>query len=542
MKRNLLIVASLLMLISLKVSAQNERILLFECFTNASCGPCASQNPALDALINNNADRIAAIKYHMNWPGPNDPMYVHNPTDNNARRTVYNVSSVPHTVVDGNRFAGLPSGINQNTVNQWLTVTSPVDMRLTYEVDEAANIITVNVMGRALEDIPGSVKLYVGVIEREIHYNTPPGSNGERDFYAVMKKLLPTSSGTTLGQLQAGSYFAYSFTWELANVYNNDQLDAIVWIQNPDTKVVHQACKSSQSIETYYANEAAVDNITNVKKMNCSGEAEPKVVLSNFGSNALTSAELEVLVNGEAVKTVEWTGNIATFGSETVDLGQISFPVEEENQLEVRIKGVNNLDDEAPSNNVTTTIIKQAYQAIGKVIKVNIRTDDNPEETTWKVTKISTGEVIQEGGPYSEPNTMIVETLEITADGCYDFTIYDAGGNGLSGSSVYGLRAGSATMFSGSRFGDSESNEFFYEVTADVEENLVSGTSIYPNPTSGMINIVCKGQQTVTVINMVGQKVFESPCDGRLQIDMKAFGTGVYAVIVGNETQRVVVK
>ena len=276
--------------------------------------------------------------------------------------------------------------------------------------------------------------------------------------------------------------------------------------------------------------------------MNCSGEAEPKVVLSNFGSNALTSAELEVLVNGEAVKTVEWTGNIATFGSETVDLGQISFPVEEENQLEVRIKGVNNVDDEAPSNNVTTTIIKQAYQAIGKVIKVNIRTDDNPEETTWKVTKISTGEVIQEGGPYSEPNTMIVETLEITADGCYDFTIYDAGGNGLSGSSVYGLRAGSATMFSGSRFGDSESNEFFYEVTADVDENLVSGTSIYPNPTSGMINIVCKGQQTVTVINMVGQKVFESPCDGRLQIDMKAFGTGVYAVIVGNETQRVVVK
>ena len=52
MKRNLLIVASLLMLFSLKVNAQNDRILLFECFTNASCGPCAAQNPALDALIN----------------------------------------------------------------------------------------------------------------------------------------------------------------------------------------------------------------------------------------------------------------------------------------------------------------------------------------------------------------------------------------------------------------------------------------------------------------------------------------------------------
>ena len=65
MKRFTIILASLLMLVSLQLKAQNERILLFECFTNASCGPCAQQNPALDALINANADRVAAIKYHM---------------------------------------------------------------------------------------------------------------------------------------------------------------------------------------------------------------------------------------------------------------------------------------------------------------------------------------------------------------------------------------------------------------------------------------------------------------------------------------------
>ena len=299
MKKNLLIVASLLMLFSLKVSAQNERILLFECFTNASCGPCASQNPALDALINANADRIAAIKYHMNWPGANDPMYLHNTIDNNARRSVYEINSVPHTVVDGTRYNGMPSGINQNAVNQWLTAESPIEMRLSYDVDEAANTITVHVTGRASEAVSGSIKLFVGVIEREIHYSTPPGSNGERDFYAVMKKLLPSSSGITISPLQAGSYFAYNFTWELANVYNNDQLDAIAWVQNHDTKVVYQACKSSQNIVPFYANEAKVSDITNVKGRNCSGLIEPRVLLTNFGSNPLTTAEIEVLVNGE---------------------------------------------------------------------------------------------------------------------------------------------------------------------------------------------------------------------------------------------------
>ena len=542
MKKNLLLVASLVMLFSLKINAQNERILLFECFTNASCGPCASQNPALDALINNNADRIAAIKYHMNWPGPNDPMYLHNPGDNNARRTVYNINAVPHTVVDGTRYNDMPSGLNQNTVNQWLTAASPFEMRLSYEMDEAANTITVHVMGRATETVPGTVKLYVGVIEREIHYASAPGSNGERDFYSVMKKLLPSSSGTNLGNMEAGSYFAYNFTWELANVYNNDQLDAIAWIQNPDTKVVYQAVKSSQNIEPYYVNEAQVSNVTNVKKMNCSGLAKPQVLLTNNGSNTLTSAEMEVFVNGESIKTITWTGNMATFASETVDLGEISFPVVEENTLEVKIKSINNAQDEFSNNDVTDLTIKQAYQAIGKMIKVNIRTDENPQETTWKVTKISTGEVIQEGGPYTEPNTMYIDTLVIEADGCYDFTIYDAGGDGLTGSAVYGLRAGSSTMFSGSRFEDSESTEFSYEVTADVEENTYQHANIFPNPTSGLVNIVSEGRQKVTIYNMVGQCIFEGQCDGELQIDMKYYGAGIYAVKVGNETQRIVVK
>lgn len=542
MKKTVLFAASLLMLFSLKVSAQNERILLFECFTNTSCGPCAQQNPALDALIDANADRVAAIKYHMSWPGSNDPMYLHNTADNNARRGVYNINAVPHTVVDGTRYSGLPSGLNQNTVNQWLTVESPFEMRLSYEVDEVANTITVNVMGRASQSVPGNIKLFVGVIEREIHYTSAPGTNGERDFYNVMKKLLPTSSGVTISPIHEGSYFAYSFTWELENVYNNDQLDAIAWVQNQDNRTVYQACKSSQSFEPFYSNEAGVTDITNVKKMNCSGDAEPKVVLSNYGSNPLTTAELDVYVNDELLKTVTWNGNIATFGSETVDLGEINFPVEAENQLEVRVKSVNNSDDEADGNNVASFTVKQATQTVGKIVKVNIRTDANPQETTWKVTKISTGEIIQEGGPYEEANTMYTEELNLTRDGCYDFTIYDAGGDGLTGNGIYGLRAGSSTLFTGGRFEDSESTEFHYEVTADVEENLGQTASLYPNPTSDILYILSEGKQNVSIYNMVGQCVFEGLCDDEMLIDMKQFGTGVYVVKVGNETQRVVVK
>ena len=542
MKKLIFIFASLLMLISLSMHAQNNRVLLFECFTNTGCGPCAQQNPGLDALISANSDNIAAIKYHMSWPSDSDPMYLHNTADNNSRKGVYSINAVPHTVVDGIRFSNQPVYLNQSMVNQYLSIESPYEMRLSYDVDETAGTITMYVMGRASQAITGNLKLYVGVIEKEIHFNSAPGPNGERDFYSVMKKLLPSASGTVIGSVEAGDYFTYSFSWEYANVYNVDQLDAIAWIQNTNTKEVIQACKSSTTMQPFFANEAMVSGISNVKKTNCSGEAQPLVVLSNYGSNPLTTAVLEVLVNDELLKTITWTGNLATTESTIVDLGDIAFTVEDDNVLEVRVQSVNGVDDEAPDNDVTTFTIKGAPENVNTTLKLSIRTDSNPQETTWKVTDLATGEVVLEGGPYDQANHAYNETLTIETDGCYDFTIYDAGGDGLAGSGLYGLKSNGTTLFSGKDFGYSESHEFSYTITVGAEENNAIVTHVYPNPTTGMVSIVSEGEWTVTIYNMAGQRVYEGLGKGYLQIDMSAFDAGIYAVKVGNETQRIIVR
>ncbi|MBR1514173.1 MAG: Omp28-related outer membrane protein [Bacteroidales bacterium] len=542
MKKVTIFVASLMLLFALKTNAQNERMLLLESFTNTGCGPCALYNPAMDALIAANPDKIVAIKYHVSWPSANDPMYLHNTSENGARTSYYGVTAVPHVVIDGNRFDGAPNQINQNIINQLQAIESPVEMRLGYEIDEAANTITVHVMGLTSQALTGNIKLYVGVIEKEIHFNSAPGPNGERDFYSVMKKLLPSSSGESLGALEAGDFFAASYTWELANIYDMSQVSAIAWIQNTNTKEVYQACGESESFQPFFANEASVSDVSNVKSTNCSGEAEPKVVLTNFGSNTLTSAELEVFVNGVKIKTVPWTGNLPTYVSQTVELGAISFAVEEENLLEVRINSVNGGTDEAVSNNIASCSIKGAPENIGSVLRLSLRTDTDPEQTTWKVTNLNTGEVVLEGGPYTEPNTMHNITLDITGDGCYDFTIYDAGGDGFTGVGLYGLKAGGTTLFSGREFTDSESNEFSYEVTASTDETPSVATNIYPNPTSGMVNIVGEGEQNVVIYNMAGQRVFEGVSKGYLQIDMTAYGAGIYAITVGNETQRIIVR
>ena len=535
--------ASLMLLFALKLNAQSERVLLFECFTNTGCGPCAGQNPALDALINNNSDRVAAIKYHVNWPSSSDPMYLHNTLDNGSRISYYGVNSVPHTVVDGNRFGDMPSGLNQSMINNWLAIPSPIDMRLEYVVDAAANTITVHVMGMALEDVNSLVRLYVGVIEREIHYASAPGSNGERDFYNVMKKLLPNAGGTLVGDsMEAGDYFAYSFTWELANIYDMNQLDAIAWVQCGGTKEVYQACLSSENFEPYFDNDAAVTNLSHVKFMNCSGSTHPMVELTNYGSNALTTAELEILVNGTSVSTVTWNGNLSTYETAVVDLGELSIPVEDENTLEVSVLSVNGTDDQSSLNNVVSMTFLAAKEVVAKTLKVVIKTDDNPGEITWHVTNNETGDVVQEGGPYDQANHKYEEILEIASDGCYTLAIYDAGGDGITGTGYYSLKTSNQTIFSGGDFTDSDSNDFIYEVFVSAEEQNSVKTGVCPNPTKGVIRVLTDGVQEVSVYNMAGQRVYVGLCEEMLQLDLKPFGSGVYAIKAGDQVWRVIVE
>ena len=53
-----------------------QRKVLLEQWTSSTCGPCASNNPTVDASISARFDSLVAIKYHVGWPSPgNDPMY-----------------------------------------------------------------------------------------------------------------------------------------------------------------------------------------------------------------------------------------------------------------------------------------------------------------------------------------------------------------------------------------------------------------------------------------------------------------------------------
>ena len=115
---SLLVIVTVLMSL-IQTTNAGDRMMLIEFFTSSTCGPCASNNPILTAYMNSaDQERIAAIGFHMNWPGAgNDPMYLHNPTDNTTRRTYYSVNAIPAGFFDG--LISVPLPYNQSTFQSY---------------------------------------------------------------------------------------------------------------------------------------------------------------------------------------------------------------------------------------------------------------------------------------------------------------------------------------------------------------------------------------------------------------------------------------
>ena len=96
-------------------------------------------------------------------------------------------------------------------------------------------------------------------------------------------------------------------------------------------------------------------------------------------------------------------------------------------------------------------------------VVVTINLDNYPEETSWTITN-SNGSTVASGGTYgSEPDGSTVTITECLADGCYNFTINDAYGDGICcsyGSGSYNVSSGGNTLASGGAFTSTETTNF----------------------------------------------------------------------------------
>lgn len=193
------------------IGTNAQHLTLFEEFTGSNCGPCAATNPTIDALIlqtQSNHDKILMVRYQAPVAGQG-ALYKENKADVDARSSYYRPQAAivgPSARLDGKVFgpasANYPQHaayIDQNAIDTQSAKSVPFTVEVTeFEwLNSANDSIRVLVTITANEAYDGNTHLQVALLQN-LHYATAPGSNGEKSFEHVMRKMYPSAQGTIL--------------------------------------------------------------------------------------------------------------------------------------------------------------------------------------------------------------------------------------------------------------------------------------------------------------------------------------------------------
>ncbi|HRF40826.1 MAG TPA: Omp28-related outer membrane protein [Saprospiraceae bacterium] len=323
-----LLPALLLLLLPALTNAQAVRRVMVESFTQASCGPCASQNPAFNALLQSNGDKVVLLKYQTNWPGY-DPMNEQNPSEVAARVTYYQTTSVPNVRLDGVQNAGVASAVTQAMINNRLNQSTPIDMTLDHQISAGFDSIFIQCKIKnlgATEFNPGGVVLHTAVTEKQILFPTAPGSNGEVDFKSVMRKMLPNASGAALAAIPAGDSVTITYAAALPSyIYNFARIGVVAFVQKTSDRQVYQAVESfPKPLQGNIVDVAVYPNSIGPDGF-CNYALTPQVDVANEGDTPITSMDVSYTLNGAAAVTQEWEGTLAPGGTVTITFPEIAI-------------------------------------------------------------------------------------------------------------------------------------------------------------------------------------------------------------------------
>ena len=407
---------------------KQPRLVLFEEFTNTSCDPCADFSPYFDKLIRERREEMVAITYHYNFPSDHDPFYLANPEDVMTRADFYGISGVPSMWVLGEHVGSYGY---EEYLEAYLSGASLTEEKVEVEADATLNgkELTVDVSLTPLNVADDSnLRLFSVAVEERVEWENS-AANGERAWNYVMRKMLPNANGMSLaGKLSQVTPSQYQLKWNIDNFTDENELGIITFVQNMTTKEILGVCYTPRP--TGSTSAAKILEVLGLPDRICSSQFSSHWVVRNIGKRPLTQANLNVNINGK-VQTTPWTGHLDYLEIDTLSTPLFNdFNLNEngDNEVELWLSDLNGTTEESVHRTLT---VKNAYKAQYSV-RLTLMTDNAPEEITWKLYD-STGEVVDEGGPYTEARKKQTHVFNINADDCYLLEFTDTGGNGITG-------------------------------------------------------------------------------------------------------------
>jgi lysyl endopeptidase len=294
-----------------------------------------------------------------------------------------------------------------------------------------------------------------------------------------------------------------------------------------------------------FAVDAGVQSIVSPSASYCNAASiDPSVKIRNNGSEPLTSCTISFGLVGTNLQTYDWTGNLATFESATVNLPSIAVNQGANQQFQVQISNPNNgaTDGLASNNNAQVTFSVNQ----GEAYTLDLVTDAYPDETGITLVNTTTGTNI-----YAAPVGSISGPLTLNfclAAGCYRFIIRDSYGDGIccgaNGDGSYTITDGNGIVIgTGGEFTNSDTVLFCIGATSiNTIWSEVAACKIYPNPANELVNVriqssILAEMPVYSLIDASGKLVKS----GRLtqvdsQINLESLPAGLYALRIEGQT------
>lgn len=525
MKKLLLTIAAFMFIGSLSAQNVARECVLFEIFTGVNCPYCPAAANAMTQMLDEGL-AIAPVAVHTS-AFSTEEYYT---SETNARASFYGISSYPTLKADG--IMGMSGGGNasQNLYNNYkpyynnrMNVDSPFTIDLSYSILEGSTCQVTAVVNQVGDCSAGNLRVMIALTESHIQKSW----QGMTELNAVTRDFIPTQGGTAF----TGPTTTVTESFDMAG-YPKENMNLVAWVQSFSTKEVFQTViLSMEPEETTY--DVALREISSVVTKNCSNKVEPELTVKSFGTETVTSLEIEVSDEDDnVINTYNWTGEIAQGESETINIPE--FDTQGASTLVFGVTKINGNDDVYSFDNYLSVNI-EAAENYASQIYVQLKTPSDPEEMYLVLKNMTTGEVADEWH-FDEGSHGYKFYIDVPTTDCYRLSVVNPTGNGNSGGFALIKDANGAMVMQFSNtinlYTYSYSVEFYCS-NAGVEEDEAASAMVYPNPASGNIYIQGEGISNVMIYNSNGQLVYSNATvNDNLNVDSSAFENGLYVVKV----------
>ncbi len=417
----------------------------------------------------------------------------------NARNSYYAISGYPTYKFDGILQVVGGSGSSSMygsyvpKVNQRNAVMSDFTIDIAFTSLGNNNYTGTFTLNNVGGNTTTGLKLQVTITES--HMPISWGLSDEVNF--VNRKMVPDQNGTVL-DFSGGNTQVVELNFTMAGFWDKDNCEIVAFIQATNKEIL-QGSKKFMAEALYNLDAQAKAVIFPVSEF-CGSSLVPIVQIKNMGNDDLTSLDIEYSINGGTPQTYGWTGSLGFNLGAQVTLPEISFTPQSTNNFQFTVSNPNGQPDMNPDNNTISQEFTSAPQIPTSVVNFEVKTDQYPTETTWKVRN-SAGTILYSGGPYSGANTVYTATWQFDESDCYTFTIYDQYGDGICcayGNGYYKLKDENNVVFAqGGQFGSEESKPFekadpnavTADFMADVTSIIEGESVIFSDLSSGPITM-----------------------------------------------------